>query len=95
MGCLRAWASGVHHGHSEDWPSFRPARGNYQVRAAYRKAEIVCDLTRTFCRRFISRGDRTNDQNSREARFVQIVANIRLKVAEGRRAAEAFASSGW
>lgn len=37
-------------------------RGNYRALLSFRKAEIVYDLTRVFCRRFLQRGDRTFNQ---------------------------------
>ena len=52
----------------EDVAGFLPARGNYRALLAYRKSEIVYDLTRVFCTRFLSRGDRTVDQMVQAAR---------------------------
>lgn len=47
---------------------FLPPHGNYRNLLSYRKAEIIYDLTWTFCQRFLSRGDRTIDQMIQAAR---------------------------
>jgi hypothetical protein len=46
----------------EDSSGFLPAGGNYQELQSYKKSEIIYDFTFRFCERFLSRGDRTNDQ---------------------------------
>jgi four helix bundle suffix protein len=61
--------------------SFLPKKGNYQDLLAYRKAEIVYDLTFHFCRRFLPRGDRTIDQ------MVQAARSGKQNIAEGSKAA--------
>ena len=47
---------------------FIPAHGGYQDLLSYRKAVIVFDATVEFCRRFLSRRDRTVDQMIQAAR---------------------------
>ncbi len=42
--------------------------GNHKELLSYRKAEIVYDITYRFCRRFLTRGDRTIDQMVQAAR---------------------------
>jgi four helix bundle protein len=51
-----------------DQPGFIPPFGNYQELLSYQKAEVVYDLTYRFCKRFLSRGDRTIDQMIQAAR---------------------------
>lgn len=66
----------------DDEPRFLPLRGNYQALLAYRKAEIVYDVTRVFCRRFIRQGDRTNDQ------MVQAARSGKQNIVEGSKASK-------
>ncbi len=47
---------------------FIPPHGNYQELLSYQKAEVVYDVTYRFCQRFLSKGDRTNDQMVQAAR---------------------------
>ncbi|TVQ33519.1 MAG: four helix bundle protein [Phycisphaeraceae bacterium] len=47
---------------------FIPPHGHYQSLLSYRKAEIVYDITFHFCRRFLTKGDRTIDQMIQAAR---------------------------
>lgn len=47
---------------------FIPPHGNYRKLLSYRKAEVVYDITHRFCKRFLSRGDRTIDQMVQAAR---------------------------
>jgi four helix bundle suffix protein len=61
--------------------SFLPKKGNYQDLLAYRKAEIVYDVTFHFCGRFLSKGDRTIDQ------MVQAARSGKQNIAEGSKAA--------
>jgi four helix bundle suffix protein len=61
---------------------FLPARGNYQPLLAFQKAEIVYDLTRLFCLRFLMRGDRTIDQ------MVQAARSGKQNIVEGAKAAK-------
>ena len=42
--------------------------GSYRKLIAYRKAEIIYDLTFYFCKKYLSRGDRTIDQMVQAAR---------------------------
>lgn len=64
---------------------FLPARGNYQTLLAYRKAEIVYDLTQVFCARFLKKGDRTIDQ------MVQAARSGKQNIVEGAKAAKTSA----
>src|SRR5882672_1703140 len=66
----------------ESETGFLPARGNYQPLLAFRKAEIVYDLTRLFCARFLTRGDRTIDQ------MVQAARSGKQNIVEGAKAAK-------
>lgn len=43
-------------------PGFIPAHGGYRKLLSFRKAEVIYDITRTFCQRFLDRRDRTVDQ---------------------------------
>jgi four helix bundle suffix protein len=54
--------------HERSARGFLPAHGNYRALKSFQKAEIVYDLTYRFCRRFLSRGDRTVDQMVQAAR---------------------------
>ena len=47
---------------------FIPAHGHYQSLLSYKKAEIVYDVTYSFCHRFLKKGDRTIDQMIQAAR---------------------------
>src|ERR687885_236897 len=60
---------------------FIPPHGNYRELLSYQKAEVVYDLTYHFCRRFLSRGDRTIDQ------MVQAARSGKQNIAEGCQAA--------
>ena len=42
--------------------------GNYRELLSYKKAKVVFDVTFAFCRRFLTRGDRTIDQMVQAAR---------------------------
>src|SRR4051794_14145639 len=53
---------------SSNGAGFLPTHGNYRELRSFQKAEIVYDLTRQFCDRFLSRGDRTVDQMVQAAR---------------------------
>lgn len=57
-------------------------RGNYEELLSFRKAEVVYDLTRVFCRRFLERGDRTIDQ------MVQAARSGKQNIVEGSKAAK-------
>jgi four helix bundle suffix protein len=62
-------------------PGFLPPHGNYQELLSYQKAEDVYDVTYRFCRRFLSKGDRTIDQ------MVQAARSGKQNIAEGCKAA--------
>lgn len=47
---------------------FIPPHGNYRKLISYQKSEIIYDATFQFCRRFLSKGDRTIDQMVQAAR---------------------------
>lgn len=49
-------------------PGFIPPHGHYRELASYQRAEAIYDLTFLFCKRFLSRGDRTVDQMVQAAR---------------------------
>src|SRR5262245_30125604 len=54
--------------HTPEQSGFIPPHGNYRELLSYQKAEIVFDLTYHFCKRFLSKGDRTIDQMVQAAR---------------------------
>ena len=58
---------------------FIPPHGGYERLASYQKALIVYDATRYFCRRFISKRDRTYDQ------MVQAARSVKQNIVEGSR----------
>jgi four helix bundle suffix protein len=68
--------------HANSPGGFLPARGNYQPLLAFQKAEIVYDLTRLFCLRFLARGDRTVDQ------MIQAARSGKQNIVEGAKAAK-------
>lgn len=47
---------------------FIPPHGGYQKLLSYQKSEIVYDATAYFCKRFLDKKDRTNDQMIQAAR---------------------------
>lgn len=47
---------------------FIPPHGNYKKLISYQKSEIIYDVTFHFCKRFLSKGDRTIDQMIQAAR---------------------------
>jgi len=59
---------------------FIPKHGQYRTLVSYQKAEVVFDVTFCFCKRFLSRGDRTVDQMTQAAR------SGKQNIAEGSRA---------
>ncbi|HEU4889669.1 MAG TPA: four helix bundle suffix domain-containing protein [Thermoanaerobaculia bacterium] len=59
---------------------FIPAHGKYRHLLAYRKAEVVYDLTVRFCGRFLEKKDRTVDQ------MVQAARSGKQNIAEGSQA---------
>ena len=65
---------------SSDKSGFLPPHGNYRELLSYQKAEVVYDLTYRFCKRFLSRGDRTIDQ------MVQAARSGKQNIAEGSKA---------
>lgn len=64
---------------------FLPKQGNYRALLAYRKAEVVYDITQVFCRRFLNRGDRTIDQ------MVQAARSGKQNIVEGSKASKTSA----
>ena len=63
-----------------DGRAFVPKHGDYKRLLSYQKAEVVYDLTYSFCRRFLKVGDRTIDQ------MVQAARSGKQNIAEGSRA---------
>ncbi|MCC6661266.1 MAG: four helix bundle protein [Phycisphaerales bacterium] len=61
-------------------PGFIPAHGGYRDLLSYQKSEVVYDITRRFCDRFLRRGDRTIDQ------MVQAARSGKQNIAEGSQA---------
>jgi four helix bundle suffix protein len=59
---------------------FIPKHGQYRKLLSYRKAETVYDVTFRFCRRFLSKGDRTVDQ------MIQAARSGKQNIAEGSKA---------
>jgi four helix bundle suffix protein len=59
---------------------FLPPHGHYQTLLSYKKAEMVFDVTYCFCKRFLSKGDRTVDQ------MVQAARSGKQNIAEGSKA---------
>jgi four helix bundle suffix protein len=59
---------------------FIPPHGNYRELLSYQKAEVVYDITYRFCRKFLSRGDRTIDQ------MVQAARSGKQNISEGSKA---------
>jgi four helix bundle protein len=59
---------------------FIPAHGHYRRLLSYEKAEVVFDLTYGFCKRFLSKGDRTVDQ------MIQAARSGKQNIAEGSKA---------
>jgi len=59
---------------------FLPSHGHYRKLLSYEKAEVVFDLTYGFCKRFLSRGDRTVDQ------MIQAARSGKQNIAEGSKA---------
>ena len=47
---------------------FIPPHGNYRELLSYQKAEVVYDITYRFCKKFLTKGDRTIDQMIQAAR---------------------------
>jgi four helix bundle suffix protein len=62
-------------------PGFIPPHGNCRELLSFQKAEVVYDITYRFCKRFLSRGDRTIDQ------MVQAARSGKQNIAEGSQAA--------
>jgi four helix bundle suffix protein len=59
---------------------FLPSHGHYQTLLSYQKAEVAFDITHGFCKRFLSKGDRTVDQ------MVQAARSGKQNIAEGSKA---------
>lgn len=64
-----------------DTPSLLPPRGDYRTLLSYQKASVIYEITYRFCRRFLSRGDRTVDQ------MVQAARSGKQNIIEGSKAA--------
>jgi len=47
---------------------FIPPHGNYRELLSYQKGEVIYDITFRFCRKFLTKGDRTIDQMIQAAR---------------------------
>ena len=65
---------------SHSGPIIRP-RGDYQTLISYQKSEVVYEITYRFCKRFLSKGDRTIDQ------MVQAARSGKQNIVEGSKAA--------
>lgn len=61
-------------------PGFIPPHGHYQELLSYQKAEVVYDLTFRFCKKFLTKGDRTIDQ------MVQAARSGKQNIVEGSKA---------
>jgi four helix bundle suffix protein len=59
---------------------FLPQKGNYHDLLAYRKSELVYDLTYRFCKKHLTKGDRTIDQ------MIQAARSGKQNIAEGAKA---------
>jgi four helix bundle suffix protein len=59
---------------------FLPSHGHYRKLLSYEKAEVVFDITYCFCKRFLSKGDRTVDQ------MIQAARSGKQNIAEGSKA---------
>ncbi len=62
-------------------PALLPPRGDYHTLLSYQKASVIYEITYRFCRRFLSRGDRTIDQ------MVQAARSGKQNIIEGSKAA--------
>jgi four helix bundle suffix protein len=62
-------------------PKALPPRGNYRDLLAFRKSEILYDITFHFCQRFLQKGDRTIDQ------MIQAARSGKQNIVEGCKAA--------
>ena len=71
-----------HSSHKSHESPLLPPRGNYRALHSYRKAELIYDITWRFCKRFLSRGDRTVDQ------MVQAARSGKQNIIEGSKAAK-------
>ena len=58
-----------------------PPRGDYRTLLSYQKAVVIYEITFRFCRRFLSRGDRTVDQ------MIQAARSGKQNIIEGSKAA--------
>jgi four helix bundle suffix protein len=67
-----------HSSHSD--PIIKP-RGDYQTLISYQKSEVIYEITYRFCKRFLSKGDRTIDQ------MVQAARSGKQNIVEGSKAA--------
>jgi four helix bundle suffix protein len=58
-----------------------PPRGDYHTLLSYQKSEVVYEITYRFCKRFLTKGDRTIDQ------MVQAARSGKQNIVEGSKAA--------
>lgn len=66
--------------HSSSRPLL-PPRGDYRTLLSYQKTVVIYEITFRFCRRFLSRGDRTVDQ------MIQAARSGKQNIIEGSKAA--------
>ena len=62
-------------------PQLLAPRGDYRTLLSYQKSEVIYQITYRFCRRFLTRGDRTVDQ------MVQAARSGKQNIVEGSKAA--------
>jgi four helix bundle suffix protein len=69
-----------HDSHSSHSHPIIPPRGDYQTLLSYQKSEVIYEITYRFCKRFLSKGDRTIDQ------MVQAARSGKQNIVEGSKA---------
>ena len=70
-----------HDSHDSQPRPIIPPRGDYQTLISYQKSEVIYEITYRFCKRFLSKGDRTVDQ------MVQAARSGKQNIVEGSKAA--------
>lgn len=70
-----------HSSHNSHSLPIIPPRGDYQTLISYQKSEVIYEITYRFCKRFLSKGDRTIDQ------MVQAARSGKQNIVEGSKAA--------
>ena len=70
-----------HDSHNSHSRPIIPPRGDYQTLISYQKSEVIYEITYRFCKRFLSKGDRTIDQ------MVQAARSGKQNIVEGSKAA--------